>query len=201
MMKPRARTSSTPERHAGAAGTPAPDAVLVFVGIGANLGDPRAALDAAQFALRALARKGSFRASSLYRTAPIDAAGPDFLNAVACFDTVLRPHALLAQLHAIEQRFGRLRPYRNAPRTLDLDLLLYGVDPAAAGEARGGLRLHDETLELPHPRAHLRAFVLEPLAELWPEGVVPGRGEVVALRDAVRAAGQQRIERVPPRDP
>jgi len=194
-------TPSAPEGHPGRAvapGATAPAAARVFVGIGANLGDPRAALDAAQLALRALARKGSFRASSLYRTAPIDATGPDFLNAVAAFDTVLSPYALLGELHAIEERFGRLRPYRNAPRTLDLDLLLYGVDPAAAGEARGGLRLHDTVLEVPHPRAHVRAFVLEPLAELWPEGVVPGRGPVAALRDALRAAGDQRIERLAP---
>ena len=195
------RTSSAPERHPGRAAAPgeaAPGAARVFVGIGANLGDPRAALDAAQLALRALARKGSFRASSLYRTAPIDATGPDFLNAVAAFDTVLSPHALLGELHAIEQGFGRQRPYRNAPRTLDLDLLLYGVEPAATGDARGGLRLHDAVLELPHPRVHVRAFVLEPLAELWPEGFVPGRGPVAALRDAVRAAGDQRIERLAP---
>jgi 2-amino-4-hydroxy-6-hydroxymethyldihydropteridine diphosphokinase len=169
------------------------------VGIGANLGEPRAALDAAQLALRALARRGSFRASSLYRTAPVDATGPDFLNAVATFETALPPHALLAQLHAIEARFGRERPYRNAPRTLDLDLLLYDVQPHSAGEARGGLRVRDERLELPHPRAHLRAFVLEPLGELWPDGVVPGHGPVAALREAVRAAGGQRIERLPPR--
>jgi 2-amino-4-hydroxy-6-hydroxymethyldihydropteridine diphosphokinase len=169
------------------------------VGIGANLGEPQAALDAAQLALRALARRGSFRASSLYRTAPVDATGPDFLNAVATFETVLSPHALLAQLHAIEARFGRERPYRNAPRTLDLDLLLYGVAPQAAGAARGGLRLHDDHLELPHPRAHLRAFVLEPLAELWPDGEVPGHGPVAGLRDAVRVAGDQRIERLAPR--
>ena len=196
-MTARARNSSPTEaarsdRRPQAGPAPA----RVFVGIGANLGDPRAALDAAQLALRALARRGSFRASSLYRTAPIDAAGPDFLNAVAAFETVLSPHALLAELHAIEDRFGRARPYRNAPRTLDLDLLLYGVDPAAAGEARGGLRLQDERLALPHPRVHERAFVLEPLAELWPEGIVPGRGTIAALREAVRAAGDQRIERL-----
>jgi len=202
-MKARARNSSPTDRPVGRKGragfagpAPAAQAARVFVGIGANLGDPRAVLDAAQLALRALARRGSFRASSLYRTAPIDAAGPDFLNAVATFETVLSPHALLGELHAIEDRFGRARPYRNAPRTLDLDLLLYGVDPAAAGEARGGLRLHDERLELPHPRAHVRAFVLEPLAELWAEGVVPGHGPIDALREAVRAAGDQRIERL-----
>jgi 2-amino-4-hydroxy-6-hydroxymethyldihydropteridine diphosphokinase len=191
------RNAPTPE-VASPGGAAAPAAAHVFVGLGANLGEPRAALDAAQLALRALARRGSFRASSLYRTAPIDATGPDFLNAVASFETALSPHALLAELHAIEDRFGRLRPYRNAPRTLDLDLLLYGVDPAAPGEARGGVRLRDDVLQVPHPRAHVRAFVLEPLAELWPEGIVPGHGAVATLRDAVRAAGEQRIERLAP---
>jgi 2-amino-4-hydroxy-6-hydroxymethyldihydropteridine diphosphokinase len=170
----------------------------VVVGLGANIGDPRAALDEAQLALRALARPGSFRASSLYRTAPIDAGGPDFLNAVACFDTTLGPHGLLAALHEIEARHGRRRPYRNAPRTLDLDLLLYGVDETGTGPSRGGATVADETLVVPHPRAHLRAFVLEPLAELWPGGAIPGQGDIADLRRAVQAAGDQRIERLSP---
>jgi 2-amino-4-hydroxy-6-hydroxymethyldihydropteridine diphosphokinase len=183
-MKSPGRTSSGSET------------ALVFVGLGANIGEPRAALDAAQVALRGLARPGTFRASSLYRTAPVDATGPDFLNAVVAFETRSGPHALLAALHAIEDRFGRARPYRNAPRTLDLDLLLYGVSPGAVGEARGGLCLRDERLVLPHPRVHERAFVLEPLAELWPDGVVPGHGTIAALRAAVCTGGGQRIERL-----
>src|SRR4051812_27805799 len=105
--------------------TPAPQ--RVFVGLGANLGDPRATLEAATDELRALAAGGFFRVSSAWRSAPVDAGGPDFRNAVATFDTVLTPLALLDALQAIELRFGRERPYRNAPRTLDLDLLLYGV--------------------------------------------------------------------------
>jgi 2-amino-4-hydroxy-6-hydroxymethyldihydropteridine diphosphokinase len=117
----------------------------------------------------------------------VDAAGPDFFNAVARFDTVLAPHALLDALQAIEQRFGRERPYRNAPRTLDLDLLLYA-----------GLQQADERLELPHPRAAQRGFVLAPLAELWPEGAVPGAGRVTDLLARVRLDASQRVERVGP---
>jgi 2-amino-4-hydroxy-6-hydroxymethyldihydropteridine diphosphokinase len=170
--------------------TPAPQ--RVFVGLGANLGDPRATLEAATDELRALAAGGFFRVSSAWRSAPVDAGGPDFRNAVATFDTVLTPLALLDALQAIELRFGRERPYRNAPRTLDLDLLLYGVH-----DGDGGLAQADDRLELPHPRAHLRAFVLEPLAELWPDGTIPGRGGVAALLAGVRAEGGQRIERLP----
>ena len=166
----------------------------VFVGLGANLGDARATLSAALADLRALAAPGSpgWRVSSFWRSAPVEASGPDFVNAVAGFDTALAPHALLDALQAIEQRFGRERPYRNAPRTLDLDLLLHGVTSTDVGCV-----LADVRLELPHPRAHLRAFVLEPLAELWPEGVIPGLGSVLALRDALRSTGEQRIERLP----
>ena len=167
----------------------------VFIGLGANLGDARATLAAALVQVRALASADapSWQVSSFWRSAPVEASGPDFVNAVAGFDTALAPHALLDALQAIEQRFGRERPYRNAPRTLDLDLLLHGVTPTD-----GGRVLADARLELPHPRAHLRAFVLEPLAELWPEGVIPGRGGVLALREALRATGEQRIERLPP---
>jgi len=192
-MKTAVRTPPASDRAVAAGATRA----RVFVGLGANLGDPRATLDQAQLELRSLAGDAGFRASSLYRTAPIDASGPDFLNAVASFETPLSPRALLAALHAIERRFGRARPYRNAPRTLDLDLLLYGVDDGADGDARGGLRISGDGLVVPHPRAHLRAFVLEPLAQLWLDGTIPGQGRIADLRDAVRAAGDQRIERLP----
>ncbi len=169
----------------------------VFVGLGANLGDARATLEAALDTLRELALPdeatgmGSFVASSTWRSAPVDASGPDFMNAVARFETALEPHALLDALQAIEQRFGRERPYRNAPRTLDLDLLLFGV----AGDD-GGLRHVDARLELPHPRAAQRAFVLEPLAELWPGGEIPGAGRVADLLVRVRLDEAQRVERV-----
>ena len=157
----------------------------VFVGLGANLGDAPATLREALAALQALAMPGSWRASSLWRSAPIDAAGPDFFNAVAGFATPLAPHALLDELQAIERRFGRKRPYRNAPRTLDLDLLLYA-----------DLHQADDRLELPHPRAARRTFVLAPLAELWPEGEIPGAGRVADLLARVRLDPSQRVDRV-----
>ncbi len=158
--------------------------VDTWIGLGANLGDAHATLDAACEALAALPRTRLVARSSVWRSAPIDAAGPDFLNAVAHLQTRLDPHALLAALHAIEAGHGRERPYRNAPRTLDLDLLLYGNQ-----------RIDTPMLVVPHPRAHLRAFVLCPLAELMPGGEVPGRGPIDQLLDAV---GDQRIERLEP---
>jgi len=156
---------------------------LAFIGLGANLGDARATLRDALTALRALAQPGSFAASSLWGSTPIDSSGPDYVNAVARLRTALAPHALLDALQAIEQRFGRERPYRNAPRTLDLDLLLYGERS-----------IHTPTLVVPHPRAHERAFVLAPLAELAPQLVIPGHGPVAAL---LLATGGQRVDRLP----
>ena len=156
---------------------------VAWIGIGANLGDARAnVLDA----LERLARLPGARlvkASSLYRTAPIDSSGDDYVNAVAALDTELDAHALLQALFAIEQAHGRERPYRNAPRTLDLDLLLYGdavIDDAPA-------------LIVPHPRLHERAFVLAPLAEAAPDLVIPGRGAVATLLAGV---ADQAIEKL-----
>lgn len=154
-----------------------------YVGLGANLGDARAALTAAWAALAALPGTTLAARSSMYRSAPLDAGGPDYLNAVAALDTTLAPHALLARLLEIERAHGRERPYRNAPRTLDLDLLLFD-----------DLRLDGADLVLPHPRLHERAFVLAPLAEIAPVLQVPGRGRVQALLAGVRG---QRIERLP----
>ena len=153
-----------------------------FIGLGANLGDPRAALDAAFHALAALPRTTLRAASSLYRSAPVDAGGPDYLNAVVLLATQLAPHTLLAELQRIERVHGRERSYRNAPRTLDLDLLLYG-----------DRRLATPTLTVPHPRLHERAFVLRPLAELAPALLIPGRGPVADLLAGVSA---QRIDKL-----
>jgi len=164
-----------------------------FIGLGANLGDARATLRDALSALRALAQPGSFAASSLWGSAPIDSSGPDYVNAVARLRTALAPRALLDALQAIEQRFGRERPYRNAPRTLDLDVLLYGVE----GDD-GGLVLADERLVLPHPRAAQRAFVLAPLAQLWPHGVIPGAGRVDVLLAAASRDPAQRVDILAP---
>ncbi len=177
-------TTATPPNDAAAG-------AAVFIGLGANLGDARATLRDALTALQALALPGSFAASSLYGSAPVDSSGPDYVNAVARLRTALAPHALLAALQAIEQRFGRERPYRNAPRTLDLDVLLYGVDGND-----GGITLYEEHLALPHPRAAQRTFVLEPLAELWPEGEIPGAGRVVDLLAQARRDPVQRVHRL-----
>ena len=136
-----------------------------YIGLGANLGDAQASLRAALQALAALPGCRLLRVSSFYRSAPVDASGADFHNAVAALHTVLAPLALLDALQAIEQQFGRERPYANAPRTLDLDLLLFGDQ-----------QLHSPRLTLPHPRLHQRAFVLQPLLELSPDLVAPGLG-------------------------
>lgn len=153
-----------------AAASPVPTA-FAYVGIGANLGDAAVTVRSAIERLHPL---GLRRVSPLYRSAPIDAAGPDFVNAVAELDTGLAPLDLLQALQAIENAFGRERPYRNAPRTLDLDLLLHG-----------GQCLDSEALTLPHPRLHQRAFVLRPLLDLAPDLVLPGLGPLVNHLPAV----------------
>jgi 2-amino-4-hydroxy-6-hydroxymethyldihydropteridine diphosphokinase len=150
--------------------------VIAYVGLGANLGDAAAAVRAAIATLGDLPGTRVVRASSLYRTAPHEASGPDFINAVAQVETRLDAMELLSRLQAMESEAGRERPYRNAPRTLDLDLLLYG-----------GARISSERLTLPHPRMTERAFVLVPLAEIAPALV--GRAQLDAVAN-------QRIERV-----
>ena len=154
-------------------------AVRAWVALGANLGDARATVRRALDALAQLPHSRLEAASSLYRSAPVDAGGPDFINAVAELETRLPPLDLLDALQALEQREGRERPYRNAPRTLDLDLLLYGEPP--------GLRMDSMRLTLPHPRMHERAFVLLPLAEIAPQQV---------SADALAQVSGQRIERL-----
>lgn len=134
--------------------------VTAYVALGANLGDPQAALQQALGGLAALPQTQLVRTSSFYRTAPVDSSGPDYINAVAELRTALTPHALLAGLQALEQAAGRERPWRNAPRTLDLDVLLYD-----------DLHLDTPALTIPHPRMHQRAFVLVPLAEIAPSRV------------------------------
>jgi 2-amino-4-hydroxy-6-hydroxymethyldihydropteridine diphosphokinase len=143
----------------------------IFVGLGANLGDAIVSVRTAMAQLSALPETSLVAASALYRSAPLDAPGPDYVNAVAELQTQLEPEALLAQLQMLEQRFDRQRPYRHAPRTLDLDLLFYGTR-----------RIDGPTLTVPHPRAHQRAFVLAPLAELAPAWrLADGRSVTVAL--------------------
>lgn len=151
-----------------------------YIGVGANLGDARATVAAALTALSALPGCRLVKASACYRSTPVDASGPDFINAVAALDTQLTPPALLAALQAIEQQFGRLRPYRNAPRTLDLDLLLHG-----------DAVLQTPELTLPHPRLHRRAFVLRPLLQIAPTLAAPGLGR---LADWLPACADQGID-------
>lgn len=153
--------------------------MLAYVGLGANLGDTLLALNAALAALSALPETRVCQVSSFYRTAPVAALGPDYVNAVAALETTLVPEDLLLQLQRIEATQGRERPYRNAPRTLDLDLLLYGQ-----------LQMESPTLTVPHPRLHERAFVLVPLAEVAPPSLmIPARGALGELLDGV--AGQR----------
>ena len=134
--------------------------VLTYIGLGANLGDAAATLNAALAALGDLPLTQVTSVSSLYRTAPQDSApgSPDYLNAVAALQTRLTAPALLAALQALEAQAGRERPYRNAPRTLDLDILLFGA-----------AQVQSKRLTLPHPRLWQRAFVLQPLCEIAPE--------------------------------
>ena len=156
---------------------------LAYVALGANLGDPVKQVKYALAALTRLPHSRLLRASSLYRTSPVGLrAQPDFINAVAQLETDLDAAALLDALLAIEASFGRRRDFHLAPRTLDLDLLLF--DDAVIDTPR---------LALPHPRMHLRAFVMAPLAEIAPDCRIPGRGSVAAWLPAVR---MQRIERM-----
>ena len=151
-----------------------------FVGLGANLGDAQASLRTAVQTMAQWPHTRVLAVSSLYASAPVGAQGPDYLNAVVKLDTKLLPGALLVALQAIENEAGRERPYRNAPRTLDLDLLL-----------QGDLELDDAQLTLPHPRMWQRAFVLLPLRELAPERV--SAAQLAAVQD-------QRIRCVQPGD-
>ena len=154
-----------------------------FVALGANLGDPASTVRAAFAALANLPASRVVHCSSLYRTAPVGITEqPEFVNAVAQLETDLAPEALLDALLEIEQRFGRIRAERNGPRTLDLDLLLYGDQFVSLPR-----------LTLPHPRLHLRAFVLYPLAEIAPDLKIPGRGTVAAWLPAVANQGIVRL--------
>jgi 2-amino-4-hydroxy-6-hydroxymethyldihydropteridine diphosphokinase len=157
--------------------------ITAYIGLGSNQGEPRAQIDQAFGELEGLPATRLAARSPLYRSAPLDAPGqPDFVNAVAAVETELSAAQLLEALQAIESRHGRERPHRNAPRTLDLDLLLFGEVACAS-----------PTLTLPHPRMHERAFVLRPLLDLDPRAEVPGRG---SARGLLRACAAQDIERI-----
>lgn len=139
----------------------------VFIGLGANLGDLFATLRSALQDLAAEPGVTLLAVSPAYHSAPVEATGPEYLNAVACLRTHLTPLQLLDTLQRIERAHGRERPYQNAPRTLDLDLLLFGQAV-----------MHHERLVLPHPRLHLRAFVLQPLLDLAPALRLPQLGDL-----------------------
>jgi len=145
---------------------------MACVAFGANLGDAVATVQQALRDVAGLSQTQLVKTSLLYRSAPYEAQGPDFINAVALVQTQLSPLALLHALQALELKSGRERPYINAPRTLDLDVIFYGDVALATPE-----------LTLPHPRWHERAFVLQPLAEVWPERV--SAAQLAAVQDQV----------------
>jgi 2-amino-4-hydroxy-6-hydroxymethyldihydropteridine diphosphokinase len=149
--------------------------VEVFIGLGANLGDAQATVKAAIAQIAALPQTRLLRQSALYKSAPVDAGGDDYINAVVAISTALAPLDLLHALQNLEQQAGRQRPYRNAPRTLDIDILLYG-----------DLRLESPELTVPHPRMGQRAFVLLPLAEIAPDRVKASALEKVQAQRVIR---------------
>lgn len=157
---------------------------LAYVGLGSNLDDPVRQVLQAFDELDGLPHTRVVKRSSLFRTAPVGhAAQPDYVNAVARLETGLPAERLLDELQRIEAAHGRRRSFPNAPRTLDLDLLLFG-----------GLQLSSERLGVPHPRLHERAFVLEPLIELDPQLVIPGLGPARDWRARTR---DQAVEKIP----
>jgi 2-amino-4-hydroxy-6-hydroxymethyldihydropteridine diphosphokinase len=153
--------------------------VTAFIALGSNLDDPPAQIRGALTTLAAMLETRLVRHSSFYRNPPVGYLDqPEFVNAVAEIRTRLAPRELLDQIHALERNHGRTRDVPNAPRTLDLDILLYG-----------DLVVDEPGLTIPHPRMLERAFVLVPLAELAPETMVPGKGRVADLARAVNAIG------------
>lgn len=159
--------------------------VTAYIGLGANLDDPAAQVEQALEELSRLTESRLAARSSLYSSAPVGyAEQPDFINAVAAIETRLSPRGLLEALLDIEHTHGRNRTFRNAPRTLDLDLLLYG-----------DAHFHEENLTLPHPRMHERAFVLLPLVEIAPGLMIPGHGSVDAL---LSLCGNQSVHQYSP---
>ncbi|MEO8767069.1 MAG: 2-amino-4-hydroxy-6-hydroxymethyldihydropteridine diphosphokinase [Nitrosospira sp.] len=157
-------------------------AYQAFIALGSNLDDPAFQVRQAFDELARLPSSRLLTHSSLYRSGPVGLLNqPDFINAVAQIETALGPHDLLSALLEIEHGHGRVRESPNAPRTLDLDILMYG-----------DLQCDEHCLILPHPRMHQRAFVLQPLLEIAPDCSIPGRGTVAEL---LASCAEQRIER------
>ena len=155
---------------------------IAYIGLGSNQGEVVEALNSAIESLRSIEQTAVVAVSPFYRSAPIDAPGPDFMNSVVKVETALEPYALLLHLLDIELMLGRKRRglKKNAPRNVDLDLLLVG-----------DMIIQSTPLTLPHPRLHLRAFVLRPLLDLAPEIRIPGQGPAASFLDAVE---DQKIE-------
>jgi 2-amino-4-hydroxy-6-hydroxymethyldihydropteridine diphosphokinase len=157
--------------------------VRAVVALGSNLDDPEARVRRAFGDLGSLPATRLLARSALYRSAPVGYLDqPAFVNACALLETTLGPRELLEALLAIERRQGRVRDMPNGPRTLDLDIVLYG-----------DLVMHEHGLTLPHPRAHERAFVVAPLLDVWPDAIIPGLGAAAAFREKHR---DQDIERL-----
>ena len=150
--------------------------LIATIGLGANLGDAQQAVQEAMQTIAAFDYCQLHAASPLYRSAPVDSSGPDYFNAVLQISTRLSAPDLLARLHQLERGAGRERPYRNAPRTLDLDILLYGA-----------ARIDSPTLTVPHPRMRQRAFVLRPLADIAP---------ALVSAQELQAVAEQVIEKI-----
>jgi 2-amino-4-hydroxy-6-hydroxymethyldihydropteridine diphosphokinase len=158
-------------------------AVTAFIALGSNIDGPEQQIGRGLSEIGALPQSRLARVSSLYRSAPVGYRNqPDFINAVAAVETTLAPRALLDHLLAIVRAHGRVREFPNAPRTLDLDIILYG--------ARA---LQEPGLAIPHPRMHERAFVIVPLVEIAPDATVPGRGRAGDLLAGVDAASVARL--------
>jgi 2-amino-4-hydroxy-6-hydroxymethyldihydropteridine diphosphokinase len=157
---------------------------IAFIGLGSNMDNPKNQLQQAFSELDELPETRLIARSSLYRSAPVGyLEQPEFVNAVAKIQTALSPQTLLYSLLKIEHRHGRERTFRNAPRTLDLDILLYG-----------DMRLHEHGLTIPHPQMYLRQFVLQPLLEIQPDANIPGVGQAVM---AFQKCPDQVLERLP----
>lgn len=155
----------------------------IFIGIGANLGDASVTVSKAIAALAQLPDTTLVAQSALFGSAPIDSTGDDYVNAVAELASSLSATDILQHLQAIELAHGRERPYRNAPRTLDLDLLMYGME-----------EINSADLQVPHPRMTERAFVLLPLLQLVADISIPGKGRA---QDYVASVADQRIQELP----
>ena len=155
---------------------------LAFIGLGGNIGDTKQLIKDAIVCLAQHPELRILTRSCMYQSAPVDAEGDDFINAVISLETNLSPEELLSICQQVEQSFGRERPYLNAPRTLDLDVLAYDQ-----------LAIHNEALTIPHPRMIERSFVLYPLLEIAPDIDLPGFGKLTKYIPNVK---HQRIEKV-----